>query len=191
MIAGCQEAAGSSDLILDQALAGIMLSPQINSMGLGPHLAGAEKPLAFWHAGNTEGYTALVYGLTGTGQGAVIMTNSDQGEWLALELMRSIANTYHWPVMQNKAIRTLDDAEVSRLTGTYGTGKATFTVAWNKGALTLNNAEQHLTLVPLTDGSFTISGAEDKCRLYFNSEIAELRILQNSGRDNLVMKRIK
>jgi CubicO group peptidase (beta-lactamase class C family) len=190
-----READGVSDLILDQPLAKAMLTPQINAMGLGPHLAGWQKPLAFWHAGNTAGYVALVYGLIGKSQGAVVMTNSDRGEWLSLEMMRSIANAYVWPVLQNKTLKPLTDEDCMRYIGTYqSSGDVQLIIEkTNETGLTLRSSTQFFKLLPLVDGQFTIAGSEDHFRLVFEQndrlEITGCRIEQNGGNNNLVLTR--
>jgi len=89
---------GIQNKTLLNELATQMLTPQINSMGLGVHLKGDRNVAGFWHAGNNEGYTGILMATSSTGQGAVVLTNSNSGEWLALEIIRSIANTCHWPI---------------------------------------------------------------------------------------------
>ncbi len=56
-----------------------MLRPQFefNDRGLGVALKGAEHVDGFWHAGQNAGYNSLMYATTKTGQGAVVMLNSD------------------------------------------------------------------------------------------------------------------
>ncbi|MFT3827971.1 MAG: serine hydrolase domain-containing protein [Chitinophagaceae bacterium] len=189
-----KEVSGVSDLILNASLANEMMKPQINSMGLGPHLAGSEKPLAFWHSGNTAGYVCLAYGLLQQGQGAVIMTNSDQGEWLSLEIMRSIANAYHWPVMQTKMLKTLTAEECATYAGTYEVKNNQVEIIQNSDpGITFKNATQSFKLLPLADGQFTISGSEDRFRLVFekdsNGAITGFRIMQNGAVVNAVFEK--
>ena len=55
---------GLSTIIADSDLIREMITPQINTTGLGIHLKGSENVSAFWHAGNTAGYTGLLFGTT-------------------------------------------------------------------------------------------------------------------------------
>ncbi|MEM1002324.1 MAG: serine hydrolase domain-containing protein [Bacteroidota bacterium] len=64
-----------------------MLTPQINNKGLGVNLKGIHKPEAFWHAGQNEGYTGLLYGMSEDGKGAVVLTNSIGGEQFIQEFI--------------------------------------------------------------------------------------------------------
>jgi len=99
--------AGKSDLLLSQAMADEMLSPQIaveksflsDSYGLGFDLGGEGWEFRFMHSGGTWGSTCLLWVHPATGQGAVIMTNSASGEGaIRFEILLSIAREYGWPV---------------------------------------------------------------------------------------------
>ncbi|MGH9960173.1 MAG: serine hydrolase, partial [Pyrinomonadaceae bacterium] len=88
--------AGKSNRVLSQKMTKQMLSPQVGGFGLGLGLGG-DGPLGrFSHGGANEGYRCLLVAYKNTGQGAVVMTNSDRGSSLAEEVLRSIANEYGW-----------------------------------------------------------------------------------------------
>jgi hypothetical protein len=116
-----RERNGGPELILDRDLAGAMLTPQFdfNDRGLGVVLRGARQVDGFGHAGNNAGYNSLVFATTATGQGAVIMVNSDEGIDLAQELMRSIANEYGWPFGGTRSVRRLSPESAGQYLGTY------------------------------------------------------------------------
>ncbi len=87
---------GSSERILSQEMARTMLSPIIDHWGLGIGINGEGKRLYFSHGGGNEGYRCFLVAYAETGLGAVVMTNSDSGEPLAMEIVRSIAKEYEW-----------------------------------------------------------------------------------------------
>jgi CubicO group peptidase (beta-lactamase class C family) len=87
--------------VLNSTLTQEMMTPFINHKGLGVNLKGVGKPHAFWHAGQNLGYTGLLYGSLRTGNGAVILLNSDGGERLMQEFISSVALTYNWNVMKS------------------------------------------------------------------------------------------
>ncbi len=91
---------GKSNKILDVKLTNEMLTPQLENWGLGPTVQGTGRNRRFSHGGSTAGYRAFMVGYTDTGQGAVVMTNSDNGEMLFDEMLRSIAREYHWSDFQ-------------------------------------------------------------------------------------------
>ncbi len=62
-------------------------------------MKGQGDNLHFMKLGQNSGYQGWLVGLPNTGQGAVIMTNSDNGRDLAQALIYSIAETYHWPIV--------------------------------------------------------------------------------------------
>lgn len=183
-----KEQAGLSDAILDKALCKEMLTPQLNFKGLGVHLTGVGKPEAFWHAGNTAGFVGLFYGTTVKGQGAVVLTNSDKGEKLALQIMTGIADAYHWPVLKTYLYKEVSKEEISSYTGRYQAANGTIiTIVDNRSGLLLTTVspKKELPLYKISDTEFTLKASPDFVRVYFNSEsgrVTGMTIAQNLGR---------
>lgn len=88
--------AGKSDGILSAKMVSEMLTPQVEGWGLGFELQGKNESARFAHSGANIGYRCLLVAYSATGQGAVVMTNSDRGAALSAEIMRSIAREYGW-----------------------------------------------------------------------------------------------
>jgi len=87
---------GKSNRVLSVEMVNEMLKPQIGGGGLGLGLRGGNQSARFGHAGGNEGYKCLMVAYNDSGQGAVVMTNSDNGNAAAEEIMRSIAKEYGW-----------------------------------------------------------------------------------------------
>lgn len=94
--------AGKSNKILKTEMTNQMLTRQVENWGLGFVLEGEGNSARFSHRGDTEGYKCLLVMYQNTGQGAVIMTNSDRGDRLADEILRSIAKEYGWTDYKQK-----------------------------------------------------------------------------------------
>lgn len=89
---------GKSHGLISQKLAETALSPQQNTpYGLGFVVAGTGKTLHFMKLGQNAGYQGWLVGYPATGQGIVVMTNSDNGRELAQDLIFAVAKAYHWP----------------------------------------------------------------------------------------------
>lgn len=89
---------GKPNAIISPQLAKQTLQRQINTpYGLGFVIAGKGKQLHFMKLGQNAGYQGWLVGYPATGQGIVVMTNSDQGRELAQDLIYAIAKAYHWP----------------------------------------------------------------------------------------------
>jgi CubicO group peptidase (beta-lactamase class C family) len=116
-----EEYHGRSEKILNRELMQVMLSTQIESShrGLGVVLMGAKNVAGFWHSGQNTGYNSLLYATTKTGQGVVVMLNSDGGIELAQEITRSIANECKWPFMQTKLSKKEDLDLLKEHVGSY------------------------------------------------------------------------
>jgi len=94
-----QRAMAGKSRLLSKALANEMLSPQKNSgsWGLGLDLKGLNQTPYFQHGGVNIGFESWMAGSFDTGQGAVVMTNTNSGgQRLALEIIRGIARVYGW-----------------------------------------------------------------------------------------------
>jgi hypothetical protein len=116
-----QEYKGISDKILNQALLDSVFTPQSQSddRGLCVALKGAEHADGFWHAGANAGYNSIMYATTTTGQGAVVMLNSDASIELATEIVRSIANENKWSFMQTKLVTAEPGDSLNERIGSY------------------------------------------------------------------------
>lgn len=87
---------GKSSNVLDRKITTEMLTPQIGGWGLGLQLAGKGESARFVHGGANEGFKSVMIAFKNTGQGAVVMTNSNKGTQLAIEIIKSISNEYSW-----------------------------------------------------------------------------------------------
>lgn len=112
--------------LISPALARQMLTLQKGEngggFGLGLQLNGMGTPVwTFGHGGSNEGYRAQLVMFPETGQGAVVMTNSDAGTEVMYDLLRAIAREYRWPAMHpiEKTAVALDPAALRDLPGRY------------------------------------------------------------------------
>jgi CubicO group peptidase (beta-lactamase class C family) len=129
---------GRSKRILSPQMSAQMLTPQPGGMGLGIGLKGSPKPFRFSHSGSTEGYNCLLIGFMDSGKGAVVMSNSDNGNELIMEVMRAIAVEYGWPDLQpeKRTVIELDPAVLAAFVGEYDLGSGfTFLISSENGKL--------------------------------------------------------
>jgi len=113
--------AGKSPAVISQKMAQQMLTGQIGPVGLGVALDGSGQALRFSHSGGNAGFQCLLVAYAHTGEGAVVMTNSDRGGELTNELMFAIAHEYHWPgyAPQERAVAKIDTSVYADYVGRY------------------------------------------------------------------------
>jgi CubicO group peptidase (beta-lactamase class C family) len=87
---------GRRSRLLAQPIASQMLSPQRGASGLGVVLQGRGPTLRFEHGGSNQGYRALMVGGVYSGQGVVVMTNSDSGGALLGDVLHAVEAEYAW-----------------------------------------------------------------------------------------------
>ena len=113
---------GEGDAILGKETATQLIARGPGNWGLGIDLGPADGPRQISHTGKTIGYTSMFVIDPDRCQGAVVMTNGNDGAWLINEIMRSIGDVYHWPSRKEEpaqAIVPLTDEIADRFIGTY------------------------------------------------------------------------
>ena len=88
--------AGKSNKVLSQKMTEQLLTVQKGEWGLGLRLSGAGNAARFAHNGANDGFQCVMIAYNRTGQGAVVMTNSDNGGQLAREILFAVAKEYGW-----------------------------------------------------------------------------------------------
>ncbi|HEX8290083.1 MAG TPA: serine hydrolase [Pyrinomonadaceae bacterium] len=117
-----------------------MFIEQIGGWGLGVGLSGKGEAARFTHGGSNEGYRCTLVTYKENGKGAVIMTNSDNGDALVNEVLRSIAAEYEWTdfLAPEKTVVKLYPKIFDAYTGKYQFGTAgQFSVSSENGKLFL------------------------------------------------------
>ncbi len=91
-----QSFAGDSNPVLSTAMTRTMLTSQKNNDGLGLFLSGHEKTLRFWHDGRNAGFDAFMMASATAGNGAVILINANDNSSTIKDILKVIAQEYHW-----------------------------------------------------------------------------------------------
>lgn len=109
------------DRVLSPELVGQMLTPQIETTGIGFALEGEGATLRFGHDGGNHGFVCRLTAYADQGVGAAVMTNAFSGGDLIGELMPAIAREYSWPDFPpiSKAHVDLDAHARSAYAGEY------------------------------------------------------------------------
>ena len=89
---------GKENNLISKPVATQMLSRQKNTdYGLGVVINGGGRTLNFRKAGHNAGYHNEMLMFPNSGDGVVIMTNSENGEYIINYIVPLIAQAYHWP----------------------------------------------------------------------------------------------
>lgn len=156
---------GQSETLVTQDLARQFLTPQVAGEGLGISVEGEGKALRASHGGGMPGFICLLVFYPETGQGAVVMTNSDGGRWLQQELIAGIAAEYGWPGYPvRRSLATATSEQLNELAGVYTLDAApeyTFSVKTENGkAIGQINQYPPFELAPTTDRDLYILARE-------------------------------
>ncbi|HSW69140.1 MAG TPA: serine hydrolase domain-containing protein [Gammaproteobacteria bacterium] len=89
---------GKENNLISKSVAKQMLTRQKNTdYGLGVVLNGNGRTLNFRKAGHNNGYHNEMIMFPNSGDGVVVMTNSENGEYIINYIIPLIAQKYHWP----------------------------------------------------------------------------------------------
>jgi len=156
-------AAGRTNRLFTPVMVADMLTPRSGaSYGLGLGISGEGQAQWFGHTGGNEGFRCELVAYTHRGQGAVVMTNSDNGSQLIREILRGIAAEYGWPdyLPPERDLVTVDLKLYDDYAAVYRMGDGTeITVARDGDALYAHaGSELRARLWPTSDSTFV---AED------------------------------
>jgi CubicO group peptidase (beta-lactamase class C family) len=118
--------------LLNKTMAEEMITPVLpgSDAALGVFIKekGGEK--YFYHTGANMGYRSIYYGSCATGNGVVVMINSDNAQILD-EIVNSVAVAYGWKDFYNPEVRkltALPDSLAARYAGEYHSDQPAFTI---------------------------------------------------------------
>jgi CubicO group peptidase (beta-lactamase class C family) len=126
--------AGRTSALMRRETAREMSTAHLADAGLGvfvkrvapaaPGRAATSPEIRFSHTGGTEGYASIMIGYPERGQGIVVMTNSDAGGELAMEVVRAVAAEYGWSdlVASERTVVPLAAERRAPLVGAYDMG---------------------------------------------------------------------
>jgi len=112
---------GKSNIVISENMAKQMLTPQHTNNGLGLFMEGEDFNFYFGHNGSNEGFRCILIAYPEKGNGAVIMTNSDDGWQLYSEILRSIDSEYGWSdfIPKEKILAEVNPKIYDAYIGTY------------------------------------------------------------------------
>jgi CubicO group peptidase (beta-lactamase class C family) len=192
-----ESAQGKSSKVLSQTMARQMVTKQLGSYGLGVSVGDVQGTTKFSHGGSNEGFTCILVAYVETGQGAIVMTNSDNGPPLFNEILRAISQEYNWKDNRPRERTTVqvDPATLTSYSGQYDAGGVPVTISLQSGQLSIQASPlgpAPLKLHPagedrfylLENDSFEVHFAKDK-----QGRVAELQI--QAGTDQAKATRVK
>ncbi len=135
-----QAYAGKSQKVLSREMVKQMLTKQTGGWGLGITLSGDLKVFRFSHGGANTGFRTRMVAYATTGQGAIVMTNSEQGDALCGEIIRGIAREYGWDdYLAEKTIVSVDVGKLGDYVGEYEFSGAKYAILVEDGKLKVRN----------------------------------------------------
>jgi CubicO group peptidase (beta-lactamase class C family) len=134
-----------------------MLTAVLDNYGLGFGLRETGAARSFSHGGANAGYRCMLFAYRDSGSGAVVMTNSDNGNVITSEVLRSIASEYGWPDHrpQEKTLAAVSGEILSSYAGNYQFPGFVVTVTVRDGRLYAQTGQRgKAELLPESETAF-------------------------------------
>ncbi len=97
-----------SRLDISREAAKTLVSKNLKTMAYGFIIRGEGEKSGITFGGANEGYRCMMYCMVQEGCGAVIMTNSENGDGLQDEVFRSLSREYGWPEFRQETLKALE-----------------------------------------------------------------------------------
>lgn len=178
--------------VLQPETAREMVTPVMESAGLGFFIDDNDGAIYFQHGGADEGFQALLIASRDEGYGLAVMANSDNGGAIAQEILRAVALEYGWEGILQAPVTVIDlsAAELAAYEGRYRVGPgevASFKV--EDGSLVARVTLQPVVsrMLPLGDDEFLNEelGRTVKFVRASGGEVVALEPVGSSGGDRL------
>lgn len=138
---------------LSSELAQEMVTPVRDNYGLGLMIEAGDGTTWISHTGGNAGYRSLAFISLETGDGAVILTNSDAGSELTYEIAAAVGEVYQWPnflSLTSQPILALTDKQLAQYEGHYSFLGLEADAYAREGQLFVQLGEQYgNTIIPL------------------------------------------
>ena len=151
---------GKSSLVISKKMAEEFTSPYIEPIvGLGVFLEDYNGSSYFCHGGWNEGFSSYFVGSKTSGDGVVILTNTNQPEFIS-ELVRAVALTYQWPnyLAPVNKILPLRNQDLQVYGGRYRVDKYGFIKVYKENGklMSVQNLDKPVELVKVAADTFAM-----------------------------------
>jgi len=175
---------GKNKRVISPSTARLMLTPVNNQQAIGFVVGGSTDRKYFNHGGVNFGYRCLLVAYQ-DGEGVAVMTNSDNGEALIQEIVRTVAYEYAWPdyAPPVRTLAAVDPAAFDRYQGAYRFPSGTVITFWRTGSQihSLISGQQIVPLYPSSEREYFLKTVDARWVFPINAgqEGSSARIYQN------------
>ncbi|WP_165851780.1 serine hydrolase [Chryseobacterium pennipullorum] len=173
---------GKSHTVISKKMAEEFTSPFIEPFtGLGIFLENKDGQRYFGHGGWNEGFSTQFVGSTTSGDGVVILTNTNKPEFVS-ELLRSVAAVYQWPnyVAPVHKILPLTSNDLKDHVGRYHLNQyGVCRIYQEKGKLMMvNNVENPEELIKVGENFYALRNWDYKVKFTKNDKTEKKELIQ-------------
>jgi len=168
--------AGGQGKVIGAGMVKQMLSKDKNDWGLGPGLERSGDTLTFGHGGKNRGFSNLMTAFVHKGEGAIVMTNADNGRRLMGEIMAGISDHYGWDWYETKVYKkgSPSEKELKAMEGRY-----ILRLAGNEIPVEITAKKDHLEIFDVWEDEHQLFYPAEDDQFLFPEKGIGIQILKN------------
>lgn len=169
-------------VLLNQASGAALTTPGLGDWAVGFGVRGQGADRAIHHGGANSGFRNWSMMFLDSGDGVIVMTNSDSGGALADEIMRTVANDYGWASLASQPLRDVPMplAALEAYPGYYAVGPVAAQVTLVDGRLfarTGGPLPERLVMLSPTRFRASVSGVEGEFERGADGNVTGIRVV--------------
>ncbi|MFN8239464.1 MAG: serine hydrolase domain-containing protein [Bacteroidales bacterium] len=172
---------GKSEKVISTELMKKRLTPVIDNAALGVFIVKRGSGTWFLHDGGNEGFTCMAIGSLDSGDGAVIMTNSDNGSIMD-EVINSVATVYAWKdyyVPQERTPVSISSEKLLKFIGEYDLGGGSAEIKQGDDGLILDVYGMGWKMFFTSDSTFFVKEYNSDLKFGFRKDGSVSSIIMN------------
>jgi CubicO group peptidase (beta-lactamase class C family) len=195
---------GKSGRVLSSAMAREMLAPGpelpspfdmlATNQGLGPFVGGGPNHRHFSHISDNLGFKSILFAYN-DGDGAIIMTNGENGLQIAIRLLQTIAHEYGWPDLQprERSVAPIATSAYDKFVGMYdlSLGGALRIKKIDDKLIVRNASGREMQLYPESDTRYFMSAADVALVFNIDRNGEVIGATLDDGRSHASIRKIK
>lgn len=172
---------GKSSTIISQKTAEQFTTSFIDPfMGLGIFLEDRRGHMYFHHGGWNEGFSSRFIASKTSGDGVVVLTNTNKPDFVE-ELVRSVAEVYHWPLFNGPVQKILPlNQNDFKSVGRYKSGKYGFYKIYRENGklMTAANMDTPVEMIKVGENKYAFRDWDFTVKFVKNADTGKTEIVQ-------------
>lgn len=189
-----QHSLNGSQKVLSKSIAEEMVTPVNNSSdaALGVFITQRGNDKYFRHSGANMGFRGEFFGSLTKGKGVVVLTNSDNGQPLIDEIIRSVAAAYEWDGFYQPEVKKLirvPEVLLDQYAGSYKSVNPAMEIQIKRDSAGLElSAKNSERMYPISKDTFILLSSPSQKIVFSNSQNSKEKVFKVIDGENVIIE---